>query len=430
MTDRRNFLKAAAGTFVAGGLARQVAAREGHPAANVAPGRAKHCIMIWLGGGACQIDTWDPKRIGDPEERTPGSAYPSIPTAVRDVRVCEHLPRSADRLDRAVLLRTVHHDVIDEHAAATDRMHTGRPTTGTIAYPSLGSVAAHQLEPLGDAVPPYVLVGYASPSKGPGFLGPSAAPVALTDTNSRPAGLAPPPGLSVARRERRERMLERLRSDYLTRSGGDARVAEYDETLAQALRFGGESFMGTFDLDREPAKIRDSFGGEFGQRLLLARRLIERGTRFVEVSHNLNFINGSGWDTHNQGQQNQHLLIRELDIAFAALLDDLERTKLLDDTLVVISTEFGRPAGFDGGGGRGHHSKAFSVVLAGGGLKTGRVVGETGELGMKPLGQRVSVPDLHATIYHALSIDPAEELYAGERPVPITDGGRPLAELF
>ncbi len=152
--------------------------------------------------------------------------------------------------------------------------------------------------------------------------------------------------------------------------------------------------------------------------------------RFVEVSSNLNFVNGTGWDTHNEGQLKQHELIEELDQALSTLIVDLEKHKLLDRTLIVVATEFGRPPEFDAGGGRGHHSKAFSCLLAGGGLKTGQVVGVTDELGRLLVERPVSVPDLHATIHWALGIDPAKELYAGDRPVPITDGGVPVREVF
>ena len=152
--------------------------------------------------------------------------------------------------------------------------------------------------------------------------------------------------------------------------------------------------------------------------------------RFIEISHNLNFINGTGWDTHNEGQLQQHGLIEELDTAFSTLLLDLEKHMLLEKTLVVISTEFGRPPEFDGRGGRGHQSDAFSVVIAGGGMRTGQVIGETDELGKKIVKQPVTVPDLFATIYHALGVDPLKELYAGDRPVPITDMGKPVAQRF
>ena len=173
-----------------------------------------------------------------------------------------------------------------------------------------------------------------------------------------------------------------------------------------------------------------NIGGEFGQRCLLARRLTESGVRFVEVSHNLNFLNGTGWDTHNQGQKNQHLLIEELDTALAALVRDLEARKRLDKTLIVVGTEFGRPAEFDGGGGRGHQGTCFSLVLAGGGLKHRGAYGVTDDLAKKIVEKPVSVPDFHATICATLGIDPAKSLAGGPRPVPVTDDGKPIAALF
>ena len=142
------------------------------------------------------------------------------------------------------------------------------------------------------------------------------------------------------------------------------------------------------------------------------------------------FFKALGWDVHNEGLQKQHLLIDQLDRAFSTLLVDLEAKRLLEKTLVVISCEFGRPGQFDAGGGRGHPADAFSGVLAGGGLRTGRVIGQTDELAMRAEGRRVSVPDWFATLYAALGINYREELYAGDRPVPITDRGQPIAELF
>ena len=396
----------------------------------VPKGKAEHCIMIWLGGGACQIDTWDPKKLGDAKAKKPGSYYPAIDTVLPGVQVCEHLPKCAGILDRFNPIRSVHHEVIDEHAAATNRMHTGRPTSGTIVYPSIGSIVAHQRGAAGEGVPAYVLIGYPNVTRGPGFLGAKAGFIYLTDTKSGPSGLTKPADLTESRQARRERLLAELRSGYRQRIGDSQKIADYDATIGEALRLSGPQFMSVFELDKEPGSLRDSYGGEFGQRCLLARRLIERGVRFIEVSHNLNFVNGTGWDTHNDGQLKQHLLIKELDTALSGLVKDLEEKRLLDKTLIVVSGEFGRPAAFDAGGGRGHHSKSFTVVLAGGGLKTGKVIGETDELGMKITSRPVSVPDLHATIHCALGIDPHEELYAGNRPVPITDQGEPVRELF
>ena len=393
-------------------------------------GKAEHCIMIWLGGGACQIDTWDPKQLGDAQAKKPGSYYPAIDTAISGVKVCEHLPRCADILDRFNPIRSVHHEVIDEHAAATNRMHTGRPTSGTIVYPSIGSIVAHKRGAAGEGVPAYVVIGYPNVTRGPGFLGAKAGFIYLTDTNSGPSGLTKPADVTQSRRSRRERLLAELRSGYRARVGDSQTIADYDASVGEALRLSGPQFMSVFQLDKEPGSLRENYGGEFGQRCLLARRLIERGVRFIEVSHNLNFVNGTGWDTHNDGQLKQHLLIKELDAALSGLVLDLEQKRLLDKTLIVVASEFGRPAAFDGGGGRGHHSQSFTVTLAGGGLKNGKVIGATDDLGMKVTDRPVSVPDLHATIHAALGIDPKEELYAGDRPVPITDQGEPVRELF
>lgn len=415
-TTRRQFLAQSSTALAAAALA---------PADVPLRGRADHCVFLWLGGGMAQVDTFDPKRLGDPANRVAGSAYEAIPTAVAGVQVCRFLPRVANLLDRATVIRTVHHEVIDEHAAATQRVHTGRPTTGTIQYPSVGSVVAHERGSGNDAVPAYVLIGYPNPSRGPGFLGPRHGYVYLTDTSAGPAGFTRPEYVDRTRLDARERILSTLRDPRPAPA-----QAAYEETVQQSLRLAGPHFMHAFRLQEEPAALRERFGGEFGQRCLLSRRLIEAGVRFVEVSHNLNFINGTGWDTHNEGQLRQHLLIHELDTALAALIGDLEARRLLDRTLIVVATEFGRPSAFDGGGGRGHQGRTFSLLLAGGGLRHRGAYGVTDELCQRPLENPVSIPDFHATIYATLGIDPDKSLYGGPRPVPITDGGRPIQVLF
>jgi hypothetical protein len=427
--NRRQFLITSAATAAA------LSASSPAPRAAESPkapprGKAEHCIYIWLGGGAGQIDTWDPKELGDPQAKKAGSYYPSVETAIPGAKVCQHLSRCAKVLDRFILVRTVHHEVIDEHAAAVNRMHTGRPTSGTIVYPSIGSIIAHQRGAAGDGVPAYVLIGYPNPSRGPGFLGSKYNNVYLTHTESGPAGLSRPPEITPGRQDRREALLAKVREAYLERQEGDSFVKQYDTTIGEALRLSGPDFKRIFQLDEEPGTLRDAYGGEFGQRCLLSRRLVQAGVRFIEVSHNLNFLNGTGWDVHNDGILRQHALIEELDKALATLVIDLEQKKLLDKTLIVVAGEFGRPAQFDAGGGRGHHSKCFTVAMAGGGLKTGQVIGESDELAMKIVSRPVSVPDLHATIHAALGINPAEHLYAGERPVPITDGGVAVGEVF
>lgn len=424
MLNRRQFLASAA----AAAAASRLGLASDHAAGPLLKGKAEHVISIWLGGGMGQIDTFDPKRLGDPKKKVPGSYYPSIKTAVPGVEVCEHLPKVAKLMDRVTAVRTVFHEVIDEHAAATNRMHTGRPVSGTVVYPSLGSMVAHERGAASDSAPPYVLIGYPNVTRGPGFLGAKDSYLYLTDTSQGPAGLSRPDGITVDRQSRRESLLTTLRKNQ--GQADDKRLADYEQAIDQSLKLSGPQFTRAFKLDEERADLRSSYGGEFGQRLLLSRRLIERGVRFIEVSHNLNFLNGTGWDVHNAGILKQHELIKDLDDAMAALMIDLESRKLLDKTLIVITGEFGRPPQFDAGGGRGHQGSCFSCVLAGGGLKHSGAFGETDELSKKIVKDPVSVPDFFATICAAVGIDYTKNLYDGDRPVPITDMGKPIAALF
>src|SRR5258708_31485265 len=255
-------------------------------------------------------------------------------------------------------------------------------------------------------------MGYPNITRDPGFLGAKFGYIYLTQIETGPNGLIRPPDVDPAREDRRETVLAGLRERFARRHAGDSFVEAQSAIRQRGFKLAGPSFLNVFDLKREPSSLRETYGGEFGQRCLLARRLVQSGVRFVEVSFNLNFLNGAGWDTHNAAQVQQHLLIQDLDKAFAALLQDLERSKLLDTTLVVIATEFGRPPEFDSGGGRGHQSRAFSGLLAGGGLRTGRVIGATDELA-RPGGARpVSSTLFPAAMPSALRSAPPQVLYA------------------
>jgi len=423
--NRRDFIK----TTTAATLASAAAPGPALTAPATAPRRAHAAILIWLGGGPAQTDTFDPKRLGDPAQNIAGSAYPAIKTTVPGVQVCEHLPRVAERLDRMTILRTVQHDVIDEHAAAVNEMHTGRPVSGTVVYPSIGSIISHQIGAQESNAPSYVLCGYPSASRGPGFLGAKHGYIYVTNTKEGPTGLSTPHGISTARFARRKDLLDQLRAASDSNAASDP-ARDYGDAIDTSFELATGPFSKAFELASEPNKLRQRYGSEFGQRCLLARRLIQRGTRFVEVMHNLNFTNGTGWDTHKAGQEKQHYLIRDLDTVLGALTDDLQAQGMLDATLIIVAGEFGRPATFDGAGGRGHQSKTFSVLLAGGGLNHCGALGETDEFSANPLTQPISVPDLHATIHAALGIDPSKNLYNGDRPVPITDGGTPIQALL
>jgi Protein of unknown function (DUF1501) len=391
-------------------------------------GKAEHCIFIWLGGGMAQIDTFDPKRLGTNmgKPQTAGSLYKSIDTTIKGVQVTEHLSKTAKVMEHVTVMRTVNHQVIDEHAFATNIVHTGRMISGNVVYPSIGSIIAHQRGAASSDVPAYMLIGYPNVSRGPGFLGAKSGYVYLTDTNTGPAGFTRPEYVDEKRAEIRHQLLKPL----MARTTKGSAAADYEMAQQEALRLAGPRFMRHFNLKEEPEALRNDYGGEFGQRCLLSRRLVQAGVRFIEVSHNLNFMNGTGWDIHNEGHKNQHLLIQELDTALAALIRDLKDKKLLDKTLIVVGTEFGRPPEFDGRGGRGHQGTAFSMVLAGGGLKHCGAYGVTDELSKKPVENPVPLVDFHATIHAAMGIDPSYELMDGTRPVPITDGGKPVAALF
>lgn len=426
--NRRNFLKSA-GLLAAGASTLRATSLLANPTTvNMPKGKAEHCIFIWLGGGMAQIDTFDPKKRGNPKAspKVAGSDYNSVDTCVPGVKFTEHLHKTAALADRLTVVRSVNHHVIDEHAFATNLVHTGRLISGSVTYPSIGSIVAHERGAASPEVPAYMLIGYPNVSRGPGFLGAKSGFVYLVDTESGPAGFSRPEDVDPARAARRQDLLEPL----MNRVPEDSVVNQYKLAQEEALRLAGPSFMHHFRLKDEPAELRNSYGGEFGQRCLLARRLVQAGVRFIEVSHNLNFINGTGWDTHNEGQLNQHVLIKELDTALSALISDLEKKQMLDKTLIVIGTEFGRPAAFDGRGGRGHQGTAFSLVLAGGGLKHQGVYGVTDDECKNVVDSPVSIPDFHATVHAAMGINPSKELFDGSRPVPITDGGVPIKKLF
>lgn len=375
-----------------------------------------------------QIDTFDPKALSpkDLKPRPAGSDYASIETSVPGVKVTEHLAKTAKLMEHMTAIRTCYHSVIDEHAIATNFVHTGRPVSGNIIYPSIGSIVAHQRGAANPNVPAYILIGYPSVSRGPGFLGSKYGNIYLVDTESGPAGFTRPADVDQNRMSAREKLLKPLQGQAPV----DSVISEYEEAQREALRLAGPEFMRNFNLKDEPADLRNAYDSEFGQRVLLARRLIQSGVRFVEVSHNPGFVNGTGWDTHNEGQQKQHVLIRELDSVMSTLIQDLQSKKLLDKTLIVVATEFGRPPEFDGGGGRGHQSKTFTMILAGGGLNHMGAYGVTDEISKTIVENPVSIPDFHATIHATLGINPYGELHEAGRPIPITDGGHPIEKLF
>src|SRR5260221_11629189 len=227
---RRDFLTRA--SLAAGALALP---RIGSAAPSIPLGKAEHCIFIWLGGGMSHIDTFDAKPTRGDGKKQAGCYYDIIDTAIPDAKFSEHLPQLAKLADRLAPIRTVNHNVIDEHAAATNRMHTGRLPSGSVVYPSIGSIIAHERKAAADGVPAYVVMGYPSATRGPGFLGPKAGYVYLTDPSSGPAGLTRPADITDERAARRQSLLGTVREDYLGRIGDNA-PRDYDEAIAEGFR--------------------------------------------------------------------------------------------------------------------------------------------------------------------------------------------------
>ena len=383
--------------------------------------RAKSCILVWLNGGPSHLDMFDLKPDAPAEVR---GEFKPAKTPLDGVRVCEHLPRIAKLLDRCTLLRSVTSPE-GNHDRASHYMMTGYRPTPALVYPGFGSVAAKEFG-VGKTLPHYIAVPTAPQYSGAGYLSAAFEPFAAGI--DRVKDLESPVAL-----DRRREMLAAI--DRFCTS-----VEEYparDSFLEQA--FGlvtSKEARAAFDLSKEDPKARARYGSSrVGQSCLLARRLIEAGSRFVTV-------NDDGWDTHdnawkrlagtfNQGKQIYAGKLPDLDLAYSALLEDLDERGLLDSTLVILMGEFGRTPKINSIGGRDHWPRAMSVLLAGGGAKRGQVVGETDAYGELPAERPVLPEDLLATVYALLGIDVDREYRTSTgRPVKVLDRGEVVKEAI
>ncbi len=433
--SRRDFLHVG----LIGGLGLSLADWFRLRAAEVAPAvggrawqaKAKSCILIWLDGGPSHIDTFDPKPDAPSEIRSP---FNSIPTRIPGVHVCEHLPLTAKAMGNVALIRSLTHE-LGNHDTGTRLLLTGHRPVPAFQYPSLGSLVAHEAGFPG-ALPPYVAIpgdGVGGDSNGArsGFL-PSSCNAFNTGADpSRVRDLTLPEGITFERSERRQGMLQKM--DRFSRSvEGGAGAKNRDAFYEQAYRLlSSPEAKGAFDISREPQPVRQGYGGSrIATGCLLARRLIEAGSRFVTVVD-------TGWDTHQQ-------IARELpdskfpgsgklpslDRAYSALLTDLQDRGLLDSTLVVLMGEFGRTPKLNALGGRDHWPRAGFVCFAGGGVRGGQVIGSTNGFGELPAERPIGPPDVAFSILTLLGIDPSKELRApGGRPVKIQADGAFISEL-
>ncbi len=425
--SRRQWLKLAAAGVAAASTSGWIEALADQTAAN--PLRKKSCILLWMTGGPSQLDTFDPK-----PGHANGGPFKAIDTAVPGIKVAEHLPKVAREMKDMVLIRSMSTKEGD-HGRATFNLRTGYQPTGPIQYPSLGSLVAKELEDGEADLPNFVSIApvrfFNQAAFGPGFLGPRYAPLIVGDAGFGGGGgagyeqrlkvgdLDLPDGVKLAQADARLGLLDELEGDFLASHPGAPPVG-HRTAYKRAVRMMRSKAVKAFNLDEEPKALRDAYGrNQFGQGCLLARRLIERGVPFVEVTlSGVDGNNGFAWDTHQQNFDAVKGLCNVLDPGWSTLMTDLRSRGMLDSTLIVWMGEFGRTPKINASSGRDHYPNAWSTVLAGGGIKGGQVIGSTGTDGVKAVEKPVAVPDFMATVCTALGIDPKKQ--------NMSDVGRPI----
>jgi hypothetical protein len=431
MLTRRGWLQLAAG-----GLGFSLSGWLGTLAASTArdPERKRSCVLLWMAGGPSQTDTFDLK-----PDHPNGGPFKEIATATPGVRISEHLPKLAAHSDRLAIIRSMSTREGD-HGRATQHLRTGNLPMGAIEFPTLGSLIAKERDSADADLPSYVSIaprGLTPASLSAGFLGPQYAPLIVggrpteggvyggEDSGLRVENLELPRDILPSHAAERLDLLREMQADFIASRPGTG-TRSHRSAYDRAVRLMREEAARSFDLRTEKAALRDRYGrGLFGQGCLLARRLVERGVPFVEVTL-------GGWDTHDNNFAQVKALSQTLDAAWSTLLADLSERGLLDSTLVVWMGEFGRTPGINPRQGRDHYPSAWSVVLGGGGIKGGQAYGRTSKDGIAVEDNSVGVTDLLATICLALGIDPTKQNMSNVgRPIRIVDqGAKPIKEIL
>ena len=412
---RRNMLKtaglASAATFL-GMPIRQLIASSSEAAA-----KAEHVILFWNGGGMSHIDTWDPK-----QGRPTAGPFNPIDTSVDGIQISELFPKVAKQMHHASLIRSIA-GTNGDHGRATYELQTSYQNVGnSTIHPGIGSIVVSQRDSLGD-LPAFVSIGGRAPKAG--YLGQSCEAYYVGRPGERDPYLKFPEGISKVQGNKRLEILAKMNL-RTTKNLGASDLKAAETALNDAVDLMQSPELAVFDLEKEdPATLARYGETDFGRAALLARKLVETGVRFVQV-------NRGGFDNHQEIQTAMENHGAVMDPALASLIEDLEATGKLDSTLIVMLSEFGRTPRINDNAGRDHWAKVFSCFMAGGGVKGGNVVGSSDEDGAMPGERPVEVPDLHASIVHAMGID---HQYAfttpNGRPMTlIRKGSNPINELF
>lgn len=381
----------------------------------------KSVILLWLAGGASQLETFDPKPGVDT-----GGPYRAIKTDVPGIHISELMPKMAKRMKRTAIIRSLN-TRNGSHGGGAQLMLRGRRDEPNLRYPDLGSVLARELGAYESQVPDYVTFytsteGRGSSLGGAGFLGARYEPMRLT-TEMKPRNIARPQSVSKEDHEARADLRAMLSKKFSKGRDSSSTLFSHNEAYE---RVGGlMQSEELFDVSKEPQKVRDRYGPtQFGQQALAARRLVEAGVPFVRVSR-------AWWDSHGQNFETHLELVPELDHVMSTLLDDLEERGLLESTLVVTLAEFGRTPRINASLGRDHFATAWSSTLSGCGVKGGTVYGKTDEKGNRVADGEIGAGELFATIYEAVGIRHDKNLYVGSRPIPLVNPGiKPVREVL
>ncbi len=413
--SRRGFFKSGISSFLGLIAMQHFGASSFAQLEDVIP-RAKHCIVLFMSGGASQLDTFDPK----PGTKN-GGPFAAIPTSANGIQVSEHLPNVAEQAHHLSIIRSM---VSREgnHERARYLLHTGYAPGGAVRHPTLGSITSYYLEDALLDLPSCVNIN--SPTYSGGFLGATHDPFVIKDPMKPVEDISYPAQMDTHRFRERLKMLRTIEKDFISKRTGRSTEA-HEAIYKKADELINSPKIDAFRLDEEPIAIREAYGmNKFGQGCLMARRLVEAGVKFVEVSLD-------GWDTHQNNFDRTKELLDMVDPAFAMLLKDLSERELLEETVVLWLGEFGRTPRINENDGRDHHTNGWSAVVAGGGTRGGQIVGGTNEDGSEVVSGAVGVPDLFASLCFALGIDGNEENYSRSgRPIRVVNDGSVIEELF